>query len=80
MVRLNRVNDLGAFLVFLGQLHTNGHMAALYLVGQGLANIMQQTGTPCQGGVQSQLGRHAARQLCHLYGVCLLYTSPSPRD
>ena len=69
MVRLYGVDDLGAFLVFLGQLHTNGHMAALYLVGQGLANIMQQTGTPCQGGVQSQLGRHAARQLRHLYGV-----------
>ena len=69
MVRLYGMDHFRGFLEFLGQFHADGHMAALDLVGQRFADIMQQAGTARQGGVESQLGRHAAGQLRHLDGM-----------
>ena len=55
MVRLDRVDDLGALLVLLGELHAELDVAALHLVVDALAEIMQQTCALGQGDVLAEL-------------------------
>ena len=65
MVRLNGVNNGRVLFILSGNVHTNGNVAALYLVVQRLANVMQQAGTLCLGDVHVKLCGQNAGKICH---------------
>ena len=69
VVGLDGVDDDGAFLVLPGQLHTQLHVAALHLMGDGLAQIVKQTGPLGQGHIDAQLAGHQTGDMGHLDGV-----------
>ena len=69
MVGLDGVDDLGVLLVLAADVHTDLHMAALDLVVERLADIMQQTGTAGQRDVHAHLACQQAGQPGHLHAV-----------
>ena len=60
VVRFNRVDDAGRFLVLLGEVYTDLDMAALDLVVDRLADIMQQAGAAGGDRIEPKLARHHA--------------------
>ena len=66
VVRVDRVDDRVALLVFSGEINTDLDVRSLDLVVDRLADVVQQTGALCQGGVDTQLARHHAGEICHL--------------
>ena len=63
------MDDLGIFLILAADVHTDLHMAALDLMIQCLADIMQQTGTACHGHIHTHLACQQAGHPCHLHAV-----------
>ena len=63
------MDDLGVFLVLAADIHTDLHMAALDLMIQCLADIMQQTGTACHGHVHTHFACQQTGHPCHLHAV-----------
>ena len=60
MVCLDGVHNRLAFLILAGHIHADIDMGAFNLVVKCLADVMQQTGAACDGGVEAQLGGHNA--------------------
>ena len=69
MVGVDRVDNRVAFLVFSGEVNADLDMGAFDLVVDRFADIMQQSRALCEGGIESQLVRHHAREISHLDGV-----------
>ena len=69
MVRSDRVGYFGLFLELFGQLHADDRVRQLRLVVGNLAYVVQQSGTPGQLGVQTELGGHDAAQVGYLARV-----------
>ena len=69
VVSTDGVAYLGLFLELLGELHTDECVRQLGLVVGHLTNIVQQTGTAGNLGIQTQLGSHNACQVGRLTGV-----------
>ena len=76
MVRLDRVDDAGRLLVFTGQVDADLHMAALDLMVDRFADVMQQAGAARGYGVDAQFAGHHAgdvrdlnRMLQHVLAV-----------
>ena len=68
-MRLDGVDDDGVFLVLPGKVGAQLHMAALHLVVDGLAQVMQKTCPLCQGHIHAQLRSHQSGNVRHLDGV-----------
>ena len=62
VVGLDGVDDLFGLLVLAGKVHADGHMAALDLVVDGLAEVVQQAGALGQGNVHAELSGQQARR------------------
>ena len=69
MVRLDGVDDDGILLELPGKIGAQLNVAALYLVVNGLAQIMEQSGALRHGHVNAQLGGHQAGNVGDLNGV-----------
>ena len=63
------MDDSWAFLVLSGKVDANLDMAALDFVGQGFADVVNQTGAFGSSNICAQLGSHYACQMSHLDGV-----------
>ncbi len=66
VVGLNGMDDLGILLILPRQIHADGHMAALDLMVDGLADVMQQSGPFCGGNVHSEFRCEQPRNMGHL--------------
>ncbi len=66
---LDGVHDLGALAEAAGQIGADDGMAALNLVVDGLAQIVQKTGALHGNGIQAQLGGHHRGEVGNLEGV-----------
>ena len=69
VVCLDGMDDRLGFLVLLGKVYANLNVAALNLVVNGLADIMQQTCTACRNRIEAEFAGHHAGNVCHLDGV-----------
>lgn len=69
MVRLDGVDHLAVLLVLAADVHADLDMAALDLVVQGLADVMQQAGAAGHGDVDPQLAGQQPGQPGHLHAV-----------
>ena len=69
MVRFHSMNDFWILIVLLADIHADLYMRAFDFGSQCLSDIVQQTSTTCQIGIQSQLRSQNTRQLCHFNGV-----------
>ena len=69
VVRLDGVDDDGIFLVLLGQLHAELDVAALHLMVDGLAEVMQQACALGQRHIDAQLAGQQTGDVCNLNGV-----------
>ena len=69
MVRLDGVDDDGVLLVLSGEFDAQLDVAAFHLVVNGLAEVVQQTGTLCQRHIDAKFGRHQTRNMRNLNGV-----------
>ena len=69
MVRLDGVHDLGSLAEAAGQVGADDGVAALHLVVDRLAQVVQQAGALRRDGVQTQLGGHDAGEVGHLQRV-----------
>ena len=69
MVRSDRIADVGLLLVFLGELHADDCVRQFGFVVGHLADVVQQTGTACDLGVQPQFGGHDTGQIGRFAGV-----------
>ena len=77
-----RLDHLGHLVVATQQVGPDLRVAALDLVVDGLADIVQQPGPPGQPGVQTQLLGDHSRQVGHFHGVLqhvLPVTCPEPQ-
>ena len=69
VVRLDGVDDDGILLELPGKIRAQLNVAALYLVVNGLAQIMEQSGALGKRHVDAELGCHQARDVRDLDGV-----------
>ena len=69
VVGLDGVNDGLRLLVLSGDIHADGDVAALYLVVNGLAQVVQQTGPLGHVHIHAQLGGQQPRDVGHFDGV-----------
>ena len=69
MVRLDGVDDDGIFLVLLGKLDAQLDVAALHLMVDGFAEVVQQACALGKRHVDAELGCHQARDVRDLDGV-----------
>ncbi len=69
MVSLDGVDDDGIFLVLPGQVRAQLYMAALHLVVNGLAQVVQQACPLGHGDVHAQFRGHKPRNVGYLDGV-----------
>ena len=69
VVRLDRVDDLGALAVAAGEVGADHGVRALDLVVDGLADVVKEAGALGRGLVEAQLGGHDAAERGHLDGV-----------
>ena len=63
------MDDRLGFLVLLGKVYTDLNVAALNLVVDGLADIMQQACAACRNRIEAEFAGHHAGNVCHLDGV-----------
>ena len=66
MVCLNGVDDLGTLPVATGKVGADDGVRALDLMVDGLADVVEKTGTLGRSGVDAQLRRHDAAELGNL--------------
>jgi hypothetical protein len=66
---LDGVDDFLGFLVLAGHFHADGDVAALDLVVDGLAKVVEQSGALGGGDVHAQLGGDKAGDVGDLDGV-----------
>ena len=69
VVGLDGVQDLGGFLVLAGDVHADGDVAALDLVVDALAEVVQQAGALGGGDVHAELGGQETSDVGDLDGV-----------
>ena len=69
VVGLDGVDDFFRLLVLAGDVDADGHVAALDLVVDGLAEIVQETGALGQGNVHAELSGEQTGDLGDLDGV-----------
>ena len=69
MVGLDSVDDLGVLLVLAADIHADLDVAALDLVVEGLADVMQQAGAAGHGDVDPQFAGQQPGQPGHLHAV-----------
>ena len=69
VVRLDRVDDGLVLLVLAGEVHADGHVAALDLVVDGLAQVVEKTCALGDRNVGTQLGGDEPRDVGDLDGV-----------
>ena len=69
VVRFDRVDDGLVLLVLSGEVHADGHVAALDLVVDGLAQVVEKTRALGDGDVSAQLGGDEPRDVGDLDGV-----------
>ena len=61
----------GCFTIFTGQFGADDGMGTFDLVVNGLAQVMQETGTFGLLDVDTEFGSHDAAEKCHLQGVLI---------
>ena len=69
VVRLDGMDDFLGFLVLAGQIHTDGHVAALDLVVDRLAQVVEKAGPFGGGHVHAQLRSQKPGDVGNLDGV-----------
>ena len=68
-MRQNCVDNQIGLAELLGDFAADFHMGTFHFVVDGLANIVQETGTLSQNYVHAQLASHYASQICYLHRV-----------
>jgi len=69
VVCLDSVDNCLRLTVLAGNVNTDGHMAALNLMVDGLAKVMEKTGALCSVHVSAQLRCQKSRNVGDLNGV-----------